>query len=114
MGNRSYIQVDTNNGTDSVLLYGHWSGEDNLTAIRNVLARTDRLGDVSYLTAQIFYEFAVALGGYDGNLSFGIQAGKLNGDEWENSPSVRVNADTGVYWVDDEEHTEFSKQPNPA
>jgi hypothetical protein len=112
MGNRSFIQVDSN-GAESVLLYGHWSGEDNLTAVRNVLARTARIGDVSYLTAQLFYEFAVTLGEYDGNLSFGISTGKLDGNEWENAPSVFVDADTGVYSVEGEIFTEFAKVSDP-
>lgn len=112
MGNRSFIQVDSaKNG--SVILYGHWSGTDNLTAVRNVLARTDRIGDANYLTAQLFYEFAVVLGQYDGSLSFGIEAGHLTGDEWENEPSVIVNADTGAYSVEGEYYTEFVVKVDP-
>jgi hypothetical protein len=68
--------------------------------VRNVLARTTRIGDASYLTAQIFYEFAVALGGYTGDLGFGVETGNLSGGEWTNVPSVIVNADTGEYTID--------------
>ena len=100
MGNRAYIQVESKSLETPVIFYGHWSGEDNLTAVRNVLARTTRIGDASYLTAQIFYEFAVALGDYTGDLSFGIETGKLAGGEWTNVPSVIVNADSGEYTID--------------
>jgi hypothetical protein len=74
MGNRSAIIIESERFITPITLYGHWSGSDNLTAVANVLGRTDRIGDPSYLTAQLFYEFAVRLGNYDGNLSFGIDA----------------------------------------
>jgi hypothetical protein len=97
MGNRSYIQIDSGSFPDPIILYGHWSGEDNLTAVRNVLARTDRVGDAPYLTAQIFYEFSVGLGGYDGTLGFGIWTGSLRPDRWKDSDLVVINADSGIY-----------------
>jgi hypothetical protein len=95
MGNRSYIVVESKSFATPVTLYGHWSGEDNVTAVNNVLARTDRVGSPDYLTAQFFYEFST-LGKYDGNLSFGIDAcGYLTGGEWVNTDTIYVNADTG-------------------
>jgi len=94
MGDRSTIVITSKQFDKPIEFYGHWSGEDNITAVRNVLAHTDRIGDPSYLTAQIFYEFAIALGGYDGNLSFGIH--QYQGpDTWQDNPPVFVNADTG-------------------
>ena len=71
MGDRSSIYIASKHFPHPVALYGHWSGQDNLVAVANVLARTDRVGDPNYLTAQVFYEFAVS-NGYTGNLSFGI------------------------------------------
>lgn len=97
MGNRAFIQIDSTQFDLPVLLYGHWSGEDNLTAVQNVLARTGRIGDPSYLTAQLFYEFAMALGQYDGVLGFGISSGVLSSTDWQDAPAVYVNADTGEY-----------------
>jgi hypothetical protein len=108
MGNRAYIQVESKSLETPVIFYGHWSGEENLTAVQNVLARTTRIGDASYLTAQIFYEFAIVLGAYNGELSFGIETGHLSGNEWNDVPNVIVNADTGEYVVGDEIHTEFA------
>ena len=96
MGDRSLIVIESESLTEPVWLYGHYAGEDNLVAVKSVLARTDRLGDPSYLTAQLFYEFAVTLGGYDGNLGFGIGTGSVSLYEGDN-PTVYLNADTGVY-----------------
>lgn len=107
MGNRAYIQVESERLASPIIFYGHWSGEDNLTAVQNVLARTARLGDVPYLTAQLFYEFAVILGSYDGSLGFGIESGHLTETEWGDVPSVIVNADTGEYSVNGVVFTDF-------
>jgi hypothetical protein len=109
MGDRSLIQVESVRFKTPITFYGHWSGETNLLAVRNVLARTDRIGDVSYLTAQLFYEFAVALGGYDGNLSFGIDTwGADENSIWVDNDTVVVNADTGAYTYQGETITEFA------
>jgi hypothetical protein len=107
MGNRAYIQVDSQSFQTPIIFYGHWSGEDNLTAVKNVLARTARIGDPSYLTAELFYGFAIELGSYDGSLSFGIESGHLTGSEWGDVPSVLVNADTGEYSIDGVVFSEF-------
>jgi hypothetical protein len=109
MGNRSYIQINADGLEVPVLLYGHWSGTDNLLAVQSVLEKTARIGDVSYLTAELFYEFAVKLGSYDGSLSFGIEQGHIDDKTaWVDSPSVYVDADTGIYTYDGVEHKEFA------
>jgi hypothetical protein len=110
MGNRSYIQIDSKQLQTPIIFYGHWSGDDNLTAVKNVLARTTRIGDPTYLAAQIFFEFAT-LGNYDGELSFGIDTGHLAGEEWANVPNVVVDADSGLYSLGDKVYTEFVQRP---
>jgi hypothetical protein len=108
VGNRSAIVVEAKDFKTPVTLYGHWSGEDNVEAVRNVLARTGRIGDVSYLTAQIFYEFA-KLGGYDGELSFGIDTfGAESIDALMDNATIYVNADTGEYRLNGVVNTEFA------
>ena len=108
MGNRSLIIIrstsfDNNN---EIRIYGHWSGTDNVQAVRNVLARTNRVGDSSYLTAQFFHEFSVNLGAYDGELSFGIYTAETGSDEgWIDSPTVYINADNGNYEYDGTTYT---------
>ena len=101
MGDRASIIVGSKQFASPISLYGHWSGQDNLTAVQNVLARTTRVGDPSYLTAQLFHEFAINLGSYDGHLSFGIGAwgGQDDGLFDDNLP-VFVNADTGEFGTD--------------
>ena len=94
MGNRSVIVIESKNYVSPIALYGHWAGTDNVRAVENVLARTDRVGDPSYLTAQLFHEFST-MGGYDGNLSFGIDAYGYDAGSWEDNDPIYVNADTG-------------------
>lgn len=97
MGNRSVIEISTGTNPYPISLYGHWSGEDNLLAVKTLLSAPHaRIGDPTYLTAQLFYEFAVKLGGYDGNLGYGIDTGTYDGG-WLDNPTVYVDADTGDY-----------------
>ena len=109
MGDRAFIQIDSTQFDLPILLYGHWSGEENLTAVQNVLARTGRIGDPSYLTAQLFYEFAMVLGQYDGELGFGISSGVLSATDWQDAPAVYVNADTGEYKIDGVVYDEYAR-----
>ena len=97
MGNRSNIVIrETATQKDNlVILYGHWGGEDNLTATKNVLAKTDRIGDSVYLTAQLFFEFT-RLGNYTGDLGYGIYVGDLGAIDEDDNPAVIVDADTGL------------------
>ena len=101
MGDRSHIVIRTSNPADTITLYGHWSGTDNLEAVKRVLAKTGRIGDASYLTAELFYEFAVMCGKYAGvgSNGFGIWAGD-DGGSWEDNPTIYVNAEDGTYEYD--------------
>lgn len=103
MGDRSAIIIESERFQTPITLYGHWSGAENLASVASVLERTTRVGDPSYLTAQLFYEFAVKRGGYDGELSFGIDAfgGEPHEvDKWMDTPTIIVNADKGTWaWV---------------
>lgn len=93
MGDRSSIVIKSKQFDSPIRFYGHWSGTDNSLAVHNVLAKTDRIGDPSYLAAQIYYEFAVKLGRTDGGLSFGISADEDTGGD--DNPPIIINADTG-------------------
>jgi hypothetical protein len=95
VGDRSAIVIHSERYKTPITFYGHWSGEQNIEAVKNVLARTGRVGDPSYLTAQIFWEFA-KLGNYDGEYSFGIDTFGADGvDNTMDNPTIYVNADTG-------------------
>ena len=108
MGNRSYIQVSARDFKTPVTFYSHWTGEENVEAVVNVLERSGRIGDVSYLTAQIFFEFA-KLGQYDGETGFGIDTFGVDPDVMGDVDSVYVDADTGAYTWGGIEHTQFVK-----
>jgi hypothetical protein len=105
MGDRSFIQVSARSFQTPITIYGHWSGVDNLNAVRNVLSRSGRIGEPSYLTAQLFYEYA-KLGNYNGELSFGIRAINAEpNDTYDDNPVVVVNADIGSVQYDGETYT---------
>jgi hypothetical protein len=112
MGDRSIITITTGaSNLDTVSLYGHYAGSTNLEAVKAVLARPDaRIGDIAYLTAQLFHQFATVMGNYDGGLGYGIFAG-YEADEWLDNPTVIVNADTGEYCLEGEEtQAEFARK----
>lgn len=114
MGNRSHIVIRTSNPADTITLYGHWAGTTNIDAVRSVMSRTTRASDISYLTAELFYEFAVVEGRYTGvgYGGYGMWAGDDTG-AWADNPSVYVNAEDGTFEyegkveeVEEEEHIE--------
>jgi hypothetical protein len=105
MGDRSSIYITSEGLPKPIQLYGHWTGSDNLVAVANVLNRTDRIGDPSYLTAQLFYEFAVIQGGYTGSLGFGINSVDVV-DYTDDNPPIVVNADTGEVKYEDTHYTQ--------
>ena len=96
MGNRSNIVIrETATQRDNCLiLYSHWGGDDNLTAVEYVLRKTDRIGDSAYLSAQIFHEFT-KLGGYHGGLGYGLWVGHIDDIDETDNAAVIVDADTG-------------------
>ena len=98
MGNRSHIVIRGNDPKETITLYGHWAGTTNIDAVRSVMSRTTRAGDISYLTAELFYEFAVVEGSYKGVGfgSYGMWAGDDDG-AWADNPSVYVNTIDGTF-----------------
>lgn len=103
MGDRSNIVIkETETQTDNFLiLYSHWGGDQNLKAVRNVMRKTDRVGDVAYLSAQLFWEFS-QMGGYDGVLGYGIFVGDMDSIDESDNPAVIVNAETGQVFYNGE------------
>lgn len=98
MGDRVWIQIESEQQAAPILLYGHFAGEQALEAVKNVIAKTDRIGDPVYLTAQVFHEFT-KLGGYNGGLGYGISTG--HAPEYDDRPTVYLNADNGEITVND-------------
>ena len=106
MGNRAWIEVSAEQFETPISFYGHWSGEDNLTAVRKTLEISTRIGDVSYLTAQIFYNFT-QLGRYTGDTGFGIFSGVSPATD--DVDTVYVNADTGAYTYQGITYDEYTR-----
>ena len=69
MGDRSNIAVQDITG-NRVYLYAHWTGEDILTIVKDVLERRERWTDESYL-ARMFFS-AMTRGDEDSSTGFGI------------------------------------------
>jgi hypothetical protein len=93
MGDRSHIVIRGDDPKQTITLYGHWAGTTNIDAVRSVMSRTKRTNDIAYLTAELFYEFAVVEGKYTGVGfgSYGMWAGDDDG-AWADNPSVYVNS----------------------
>jgi hypothetical protein len=108
MGNRATLYVISKQHQAPIAFYGHWAGDTNVRAVVDVLKRTDRVGDASYLTAQLFYEYAVVLGSYSGGTGFGIGTFEAIDDTWDDNPAIIVDADTGGVTFNGEEFTRES------
>lgn len=117
MGNRSLIIIRSASmpTNTEIRLYGHWAGDSNFQAVKNVVDRTDRIGDPDYLTAQLFHEFSVEFGAYDGTLGYGISIAEQGSSEgWIDSPSVIVNADFGHYEYEGHTYAPEKSEPTPS
>jgi hypothetical protein len=117
MGNRSLIIIRSESmpTNTEIRLYGHWAGDDNFHAVKNVVDRSDRIGDPDYLTAQLFHEFAVAFGAYGGDLGYGISVAEIGSNEgWIDSPTVYLNADYGYYEYEGETYKPEPKTAEPS
>jgi hypothetical protein len=117
MGDRSLIVITNNTDENLLVMYGHWSGGDNLQAVHNVIEKTGRIGD-NYIVAEVFHEFSVVLGGYSGigSGSFGMWADRLDtfDEGWIDSPTVYLNADTGDYTCDGVDYSKPIPEPPKA
>lgn len=117
MGDRSLIIIRSASmpANTEIRLYGHWAGDSNFLAVKNVVNRTDRIGDPDYLTAQLFHEFSVEFGAYDGNLGYGISIAEQGSSEgWIDSPTVYLNADFGEYEYEGNIYTPEKNIPTPT
>jgi len=97
MGNNSYIVIESDSFDVPLAIYGHWVGDDNVRAVEDTLLVTDRIGDASYLAAQIFHTLTTQHH-YDGKSGFGLSVGDPF-NAWIDAPTVYVDADKGEYSV---------------
>lgn len=101
MGNRVTVNIASREFESPINIYSHWAGAEIYPVVQEVLATSDRIGDGSYLTAQIVHAVFTQLG-YDGKLGFGLWAAELEADRWDDNPSMFVDADTGMWRFDEE------------
>jgi len=108
MGNRVYVFLESQDFPNPIAVYAHYAGEDIYEPVASILATTDRIGDSSYLTAQIINAVFTSLG-YDGKLSFGVSAvaDPYEAAAWADNPSMYVNLDTGTCQIGDQHFDRF-------
>ena len=101
MGNRVTVSIRSQEHEAPINIYSHWSGDEIYPVIQDVLQMSDRIGDASYLTAQLIHAVFTQLG-YDGKLGFGIWTGDPDEDGWRDNETMYVNADEGKWRIGDE------------
>lgn len=100
MGNRVTVSISSHEFGSPINIYSHWAGNSVYQVITDTLAASQRIGDGSYLTAQliqaVFSEY-----GYDGKLSFGVWSGEVSTDNWDDNPTMYVDTDNGSWRIGD-------------
>jgi len=101
MGNRVTVSISSQEHESPINIYSHWSGDEIYPVVQQALEESDRIGDASYLSAQIVHAVFTDLG-YDGKLGFGIWTGEAHGLTDDND-TMFVDADTGKWRIGDGE-----------
>ena len=102
MGDRVTVSISSKDHETPINIYSHWSGNSVYQVVTDTLASSDRIGDGSYLTAQIIHAVFTEYG-YDGKLSFGVWSGEVSSDNWDDNPTMFVDADNGQWRIGDGE-----------
>jgi hypothetical protein len=97
MGNRVTVSISSQEHEAPINIYAHWAGDEIYPVVQNALEDSDRIGDASYLSAQIIHAIFADLG-YDGKLSFGVWTGEFTESGDDNDPMF-VDADTGKWRI---------------
>jgi hypothetical protein len=97
MGDRVTVSISSQEHEAPINIYAHWAGEDIYPIVQDVLENSQRVGDASYLSAQIIYQVFTQLG-YDGRNSFGVWSGEFTESGDDNDPMF-VDADTGKWRI---------------
>lgn len=101
MGNRVTVSISGKDHEAPVNIYSHWDGEEIYPIVQQALEDSDRIGDNSYLTAQLVHAILNGLG-YDGKLGFGVWSGEI-GESWDDNPTMFVDAENGAWRIGDGE-----------
>jgi hypothetical protein len=100
MGNRVTVSISTQEHEAPINIYSHWDGDEIYPIVQRALEDSDRIGDGSYLTAQLVQAIFTGLG-YDGKLGFGVWSGEIAPDNWDDNPAMYVDADAGLWRIGD-------------
>ena len=108
MGDRIFIELQSQDFDVPIVVYAHWAGESVLGAVTEVLGNAYIREAPSFLCAQIIYNVFKQCN-YDGVQSFGVSSwDSLTASEaydWADNPTVYVDLDRGWYWVGDADKT---------
>jgi len=97
MGNRVTVSISSQEHESPINIYAHWAGDEIYPIVQDVLGNSHRIGDASYLSAQIIHGIFTQLG-YDGELGFGVWTGEVYDLGDDNDPMF-VDADTGKWRI---------------
>lgn len=97
MGNRVTVSLESQEHEAPINIYAHWAGDDIYSIVQQALENSDRIGDASYLSAQVIHAVFTNLG-YNGRTSFGIWTGSDVPLEDDN-PTMFVDLDTGKWRI---------------
>jgi hypothetical protein len=100
MGNRVTVSISGKDHEAPVNIYGHWAGDGVYQIVTDTLAASQRIGDGSYLTAQLIHAIFSEMG-YNGKDSFGVWSGEVSSDNWDDNQPMFVDADTGQWRIGD-------------
>lgn len=102
MGNRVTVSISSHEFGSPVNIYGHWAGDGVYQTVLDALLASQRIGDGSYLTAQIINAVFREMD-YNGKDSFGVWSGEVSADTWDDNQPMFVDADTGQWRIGDSE-----------
>ena len=97
MGNRVTISLTSQEHETPVNIYAHWAGDEIYPVVQQALEESGRVGDASYLSAQIIHAVFTKLS-YDGHNSFGIWTGEADGLTDDND-TMFVDLDNGTWRI---------------
>lgn len=95
MGNRVTVSISSQEHESPINIYAHWAGDEIYNVVIYALDNSKRIGDASYLSAQIIHAIFQDLG-YDGKESFGVWSGDPT-DLGDDNDTLFIDADLGKW-----------------
>lgn len=102
MGDRSNIAVQYNSG-ETIYLYGHWTGDQNLTVVLEAIREGRRLNDESYFARILFSKLVSE--DLTGEVGFGVAPYRIDDEH----PLVTVCPSEGWIEVEGQARVPFTE-----